>query len=115
MPNKNEIDFLSEIKTHLPAFAHRWKTPFDNDDDDASKWIEEGKPYIWYPEIVGSFASLYSDISRGYLALVINGKIADVGKDFVSGEKGLVVGLGCSYTGSDYPGLYFRTATGNAD
>jgi len=62
------------------------------------EWEKQKRPYLWVETEKYKEYTLYDDLSRGYLLLIRDNKIVNIGKDFVSNETATIVGLGPCYT-----------------
>jgi len=73
---------------------------------DIEKWVEAGKPYIWLVAARKHDVTLLQDVSRGYLAIIVNDKVESCGKDYVQTQDEEFAGLSPVYTGTDEARLY---------
>lgn len=98
----HEDEFLTKIgdffRDDYPHIARR------DPEIPLEEWNTLGCPYMWLLiqrcSMKGpAFAELWSDQGYGWLALVVNGEIVDVGKDQIQGPDHCVVAL------SEYYGL----------
>jgi hypothetical protein len=85
--NKEKV--LKQLKAKLPGVDHVFGFIRYSD------WEKAGSPYTWVKshEIEKGRVCLLIDQSRGQMALVVDDKVQDTGKDFVRSNNRKFVGL----------------------
>jgi len=101
----NNEKWLNELKRIFPDHDH----VFVDNQLKLDEWKKQNSPYTWILEIEHDNIQIYDDVGYGHLLMIIDGKIINHGRNFVSSIGSDYIAMTEYYTGDeDNPVILYK-------